>query len=115
MPSLPEKSKVASGAAPISQAVNFVVTTVTVGKGRYTIRGSGRHSLADGLKISVGQVGLLTDLATIPNAANAVATFPLITFDALTSDTVVQVRLAVATGGADTASAVLSCQLEQPI
>jgi hypothetical protein len=115
MRGLPEKTKTASGAAPISQATNFVVATVTVGKGRYTVYGSTRHTLADGVKLSVGPAATVVDVFTIPNQPTGIGIIPLYTFDGLTVDTVVQLRLAVATGGADTAAGVVSCQLEQSV
>ncbi len=113
--SLPEKSKVTSGQVGISLAINTTVCSITSGKGRYTVRGSARHSLADGVKLSAGPAGSLVDIATIPNAAGSVGTLPPIILDVLNSTDVIVLRLAVATGGADSASGILSVQLEQPL
>lgn len=112
---LPELHKFASGALGISQAQNVVICQITPGKGRWTIRGSARHSLADGVKLSRGPIGTLIDVVTLPSAANGVATIPLITVDILNNVDVIVLRLAVATGGADSASGILSIQQETSI
>jgi hypothetical protein len=112
---LPELSKTASGTVGISLGVNTVVCSVAPGqRGRFTIRGIGRHTLADGLKLSYGPAGSLVDAyAVLPNAANGLMTIPITTVDLINRTDVVQIRLAVATGGADNASGALSIQLEQ--
>lgn len=112
---LPELSKVGSGVLGISQAQNVAICSVVVDKGRYVLYGSTRHTLADGVKVSAGPPGSLVDIATIPNAPTGVGIIPSIVIDSNAKGNVVVLRLAVATGGADNASGVVSCQLLQSI
>lgn len=96
---------VGSGTLGNSQAQNTsVASCLNVPVGRYRLTGSGRHSLADGLKIT----GIPAPVGTviIPGGAGDTIVFPTIVFDLPTVGNI-QVALNTATGASDTASAVL--------
>lgn len=112
---LVELNKIANGLTGNSQALNTVICSVAPGKGRWTIRGTCRHTLVDGVKLAKGPIGALVDICTIPQAATSVATLPLITVDFNNATDVIALRLGTATGASDTASGLLSIQLEQPL
>lgn len=110
-----ELTKPAFGATGVSQAVNTVVATLVPGsRGRWEIKVLGRHTLADGLKISLTIGGVTTDLVQIPNSAGGVQATGNITIDLQTNADAVLVRLAVATGAADNASATIFAQKMAP-
>jgi hypothetical protein len=90
----------AFGAAGNSLAQNTVVATLAVTPGRYRIWGNTRHTLADGLKLTI-PVALI--LAAGPNDT---AIFGPLVVD-VTAALNITVALNVATGASDTASATL--------
>lgn len=102
-------TNVGSGTAGNNIAQNTAVAScVNVPVGRYRLTGSGRHSLADGLKIT----GIPSPVGTvvIPGGPGDTIAFPTIVFD-LPTVTTINVALNVATGAADTASAVVCLEL----
>lgn len=111
-----ELTKFSSGTAPISQAVGVDVAVITdPGKGKWRIWGSVRHTLADGCRLAVGPVAGPTILFTIPSGPNADASFGPIVYDINNSTDDIIVELAVATGGADTACAVVYAQRDSAL
>jgi hypothetical protein len=107
MPISEELTKVASGSLPISQAVGTDICVITdPGTGRCRVWGTVRHTLADGCRLLVNT----TIIATIPNAPNTVTDFGPIVLDLVSRTDDVILELAVATGGADTASGILYVQ-----
>lgn len=102
-----ELTKYMSGAQGNNQAQNNVVASIpAVGRGRWKIWGTVRHSLIDGCKLLVGS----TTLMTITNAAGASESFGPIIIDVLNNTDAVTIQLATATGAADTASANVYAQ-----
>lgn len=90
---------------------NVVVDTAVViinapGPGRYKIWGFGRHTLADGLKITSPVVPSLQ----FCSAAGSTFNFGPIIYDITTSTSGIIIALAVATGAADTASCSVFAQ-----
>lgn len=96
---------VGSGVQGNNVAVNTsVAACLNVPVGRYRLTGGGRHSLADGLKIT----GIPAPVGTvvIPGGAGDTIVFPTIIFD-LSAVGNIQVALNTATGASDSASAIL--------
>lgn len=92
------------GTAANNIAINTNVAAIlNVPIGRYKVWGHVRHTLADGLKLN-GLTGLGTII--IPSGANLAANFGPFTIDVLTVQNAF-LSLALATGAADTASAIL--------
>lgn len=84
-----------------------VASCVNVPVGRYRLTGSGRHSLADGLKIvGIPVIGTIV----IPGGPGDTIAFPVIVFD-LPTVTTINVTLNQATGASDTAAAVMCLEL----
>jgi hypothetical protein len=111
-----ELTKFSSGTAPISQAVGVDVAIITnPGKGRWRIWGSVRHTLADGCRLAIGPDTSPTVLFTIPAGPNAYAEFGPIVYDINNNTDDIIVELAVATGGADTACAVVYAQRDSAV
>ena len=80
-----------------------VAAALGIGPGRYRLTGSGRHTLADGLKITGIPIGTII----VPGGPGDTVIFPDIIFDLTAASSNVQIALNVATGAADTASAIL--------
>jgi hypothetical protein len=96
---------VGSGTQGNNVAANTAVAScVNVPVGRYRMTGSGRHTLADGLKVT----GIPSPVGTvvIPGGPGDTIAFPVIVFD-LPAVTTINVSLNQATGASDTASAVI--------
>lgn len=90
----------------IAQNTN-IASVLSVPPGRYRVTGTGRHSLADGLKIT----GLPGGTIVVPGGAGDTLVFPTIVVDLTAASSNVQVALNLATGAADTAAAVLCLEL----
>jgi hypothetical protein len=94
-----------------TQGNNVVVNTsvaacLNVPVGRYRLTGTGRHTLADGLKVT----GIPSGTIVIPGGPGDTVVFPELVFD-LTVISNIQIALAQATGASDTASAVMCLEL----
>lgn len=102
-----DTSFIGSGVAGNNIAQNTNIASVlNIGPGRYRLNGSGRHTLADGLKIT----GIPSGTIVIPGGAGDTVIFPDLIFDLpgiATTTFNIQVALNVATGAADTAAAIL--------
>lgn len=100
-------SSIGSGTAPNSTAANTnIASCLNLVPGRYRLTGTGRHSLADGLKIT----GIPSGTIIIPGGAGDTVVFPELVFD-LTAASNIQIALNTATGASDTAAAVLCLEL----
>lgn len=105
---LEEPTKIASAVLGNNQIVGTLLTFITdPGKGHWRIWGSVRHSLADGCLLRIDATGLI---ARIPNAPNGLTNFGPIVVDIFLATSDIAIDLAVATGAADTASAVIYAQ-----
>lgn len=99
-----ETTILGSGTAGNSVAQNTnIASCLNVTPGRYRLSGSGRHSLADGLKITGVPGGTLI----IPGGPGDTITFPNVVFDLTAAASNIQVALNVATGASDSAAAIL--------
>jgi hypothetical protein len=102
-----EKTFVASGVLGISQAVGTDICVITdPGTGRYRVWGTVRHTVVDGCRLLLNAVVI----CTIPNSATGVTDFGPIIMDLPNRTDDIILELAVATGGADTASGILYAQ-----
>lgn len=98
----------ASGVQGNSVAVNTAVATITnPGPGRYRIWGTARHSLVDGIKVTVGAG---TPLILSGGAGDTIQFGPLVV-DILNSTTSIVAALNTATGASDTASCTMYAEL----
>lgn len=98
---LQSSTLIGQGSLGNSQAQNTVVATINIPTpGRYKVWGTGRHTLADGLKIS-SPIAVV-----ISGGPNDTVNIGPITFDNPNASNIV-VQLNVATGAADTASVTL--------
>ena len=105
---IPEITKVASGILGISQAIGTDICVITdPGPGRYQVWGTVRHTLVDGCRLLVGST---TIIAVIAGGPNAVAFFGPVVVDIVTRTDDIILELAIATGGADSASGTLYAQ-----
>jgi hypothetical protein len=101
------KTLVATGALGVSQVVATDIVAIVPGPGRFQVTAQVRHTLADGVRLAVGPVGAPTIIATYPQAANVgIVTVPIVLEILNKTDSII-LELAVATGGADSASAIL--------
>ncbi len=90
------------GTAGNSIAVDTLVAAISgLTVGRYRVWGRGRHSLADGLKLTSPTV------LTFPSSPNDAFDFGPFIFDIASSGIGICVSLAVATGASDTARVIL--------
>jgi hypothetical protein len=107
-----QETKAVFGSVGISQAIGTDVAVISDigsggGRGWWKIWGHGRHTLADGLKLSIGPVAGPVVKFQIAAAANTTVYFgPYLVQIANDTDDII-VELAVATGGADSAAATL--------
>jgi hypothetical protein len=89
-----------------SQAQNSVVATLAVpAPGRYKIWGMGRHTLADGLKIT-SPISLI-----LCSGPNDTAAWGPILVDVFAANLNITIQLNVATGASDTAAANIYAEL----
>ncbi len=85
-----------------SQPVDTLITLINApGPGRYKVWGSFRHTLADGIKLT-SPVAI-----RFPGTANSVSSFGPFVIDIINNTSGINLALAVATGGSDSASAVI--------
>ncbi len=102
-----QKSIFGSGGAGNNLGAGTDIVNIVPGKGFWAVRGTVRHSLADGVSFAQGPTASITVLFRIPNLAGACQDFGPVYLEMLNSTDSFALELGVATGASDTAFGLL--------